>query len=53
MPSRDRPQPATIIVDISTGKIADVLQGKRTQEELPGIELTDAGDLYILPGLVE
>ena len=53
LPGQEQPQPATIIVDITTGKITDVLQGTRTQAELPEIELVEVGERYILPGLVE
>lgn len=53
LPGQGRLEPATIIVDVSTGKITDVIQSKRTQDELPDTELIDAGDRFILPGLVE
>jgi allantoinase len=50
------PQPATITIDIETGKIIQVLpnylpgDARHTEE---GITLIDAGDRIVLPGLVE
>ncbi|OAX42545.1 allantoinase [Rhizopogon vinicolor AM-OR11-026] len=53
LPGSDQPQPATITVDIGTGKISDI-QTVYTQQS-PGGETTfiDAGDKFVLPGLVD
>ncbi|GJE98342.1 allantoinase [Phanerochaete sordida] len=53
LPGQAEPQPATVLVDVSTGKIVDILPGRRSQKELPGVELIDVGDRFILPGLVD
>lgn len=50
------PQPATIVVDITTGKITDIQSGRRARQDFPATEVThwlDAGERLILPGLVE
>ena len=53
LPGADQPTAATIVVDTQTGKIIDVQSGRRAAHELPDVELIDAGDRVILPGLVE
>jgi hypothetical protein len=54
LPGSDQPQPATITVDGSTGKITDI-QTVYTTQQSPGGEtmFVDAGDKFVLPGLVE
>lgn len=51
------PGPATIKVDLSTGKIIEISRGHQTKEGITpdGDEITwiDAGDMTVLPGLVE
>lgn len=50
------PTPATIEVDLPTGKIAAIHAGRRERSHysaVPDDLWIDAGDLYILPGLVE
>ncbi|KAF8658321.1 hypothetical protein AX16_002089 [Volvariella volvacea WC 439] len=48
-------QPATILVDQHTGKIISVHQGHRNAGAVPSGEIAwiDAGDKYLLPGLVD
>lgn len=53
LPGGDQPTAATIVVDVQTGKITDVLPGRRSPDELPDFHVVDAGDNIILPGLVE
>lgn len=55
LPEADQPQPATITVDIGTGKITDVQTVYTQQLEKQGEEtaFVDAGDKFVLPGLVE
>lgn len=52
-----KPQPATFEVNLDTGKIDAVHEGKRDKSEYyastPDELWIDAGDLYVLPGLVE
>lgn len=48
------PQPATIIIDMETGKITEILptyQSRQFQED--GITWIDAGNKVVLPGLIE
>lgn len=51
------PQPATIIINTITGKIAEILpsyQARDTNVQVEdGIIWIDAGDRVVLPGLVE
>ncbi|KAL6298879.1 allantoinase [Sparassis latifolia] len=52
----DRLQSATIIVDIPSGKITDVHTGIHGRSSLPAhqdAEWVEAGDHYVLPGLVD
>lgn len=56
LPEADDLAPATIEVDLATGKIAAVHQGLKSRDEyplLPDERWVDAGDKCILPGLVE
>jgi alpha-D-ribose 1-methylphosphonate 5-triphosphate diphosphatase PhnM len=53
LPGRENPTPGTIRVDIQSGKIIDVTEGKRTSQDFPDSDFIDVGDKYILPGLVE
>lgn len=51
LPGHDAPQPATITIDSTSGKITDI-----KHEYIRNANSTswlDAGDQYILPGLVE
>ncbi len=50
------PRAATVIADVDTGKIIDVLDRTSSRAEFPDVndaDWTDAGDLHILPGIVE
>ncbi|TFK44719.1 hypothetical protein BDQ12DRAFT_593525 [Crucibulum laeve] len=52
----EAPQPATIIIDNSTGKIIDIRQGQLGKSDLylnGDITWIDAGDKVVLPGLVD
>jgi allantoinase len=56
LPGRDDLIPATIEMDLVTGKIVEIYlekRGKDCYEDLQDGMYIDAGDLYILPGLVE
>lgn len=59
LPTHDEPQPATIHADPSTGKITSIelfhsSESQWTNKSKNGdCQFIDAGDLYILPGLVE
>lgn len=55
LPGSDQPQPATITVDTGTGKITDI-QMVYTLQSPYGETMSrfiDAGDKFVLPGLVE
>lgn len=53
----EAPSPATIEVDLASGKIVAVHKGRRDRGEhyadLSDEFWVDAGDLFLLPGLVE
>ncbi|OSD02548.1 allantoinase [Trametes coccinea BRFM310] len=54
--SDGQPRPATVIVDVSTGKIVDILNGISSRSsfaEVDDADWIDAGDKYILPGIVD
>jgi allantoinase len=61
LPDTDSPRPATIIIDLSSGKILSVLPVRLSKNDLtPHIApdshiatYVDAGDKVVLPGLVE
>ena len=60
LPETDIPQPATVVVDISTGKITDIRLGTYSRSDLTlylpsnsEIAWVDAKDKIILPGLIE
>ncbi|CAG7846420.1 Allantoinase [Serendipita indica DSM 11827] len=56
LPAHDQPVPATIHADPSTGKITAIDSGYSPQDAFADndrYEFIDAGDLYILPGLVD
>lgn len=53
LPDYDSPQPATIIVDTTTGKIADIQLGVHLGDDDQDVQQINAGDNFILPGLVE
>jgi allantoinase len=54
LPGSDQLQPATITVNIDTGKITDI-QTVYTERTSSGGETTfiDAGEKFVIPGLVE
>jgi len=54
LPGQNAPQPATITVNPSTGKITDIqLQvGQRPRDDID-VQWIDADNKFILPGLVE
>lgn len=50
------PQPATITIDTSTGKIVDIHPGLQLNRESPDdvdVAWIDAGEKFVLPGLIE
>lgn len=54
--SDGQPRPATVIADAATGKITAILHKTSIRSDFPDIDhahFIDAGDKYILPGLVE
>ncbi|KII92466.1 hypothetical protein PLICRDRAFT_104019 [Plicaturopsis crispa FD-325 SS-3] len=53
LPDYDSPQPATIIVDTTTGKIADIQLGVHLGDDDQDVQQINAGDNFILPGLVD
>lgn len=56
LPDFDLPRPATINVDLKTGKIIGVSLGyidDDTCKEIGDSYFVDAGDKVVLPGLVE
>ena len=58
LPEFDAPQPATMVIDKSSGTIIEIYNDYRHQEigflkEKTGKEWLDLGDKVILPGLVE
>jgi allantoinase len=58
LPGASDPSPATVIVDVASGKITSVEHGKKLQSDFADADVDeadfiDAGDLWILPGLVE
>jgi allantoinase len=61
LPDTDFPQPATVIIDTSSGKIISVLPVRLSQNDLttniaPDSHIAtyvDAGDKIVLPGLLE
>ena len=51
-----QPRPATLIVDAASGKITDVLPHASARTDFADVGdagWVDAGDHYILPGIVE
>ncbi|KAI0366095.1 allantoinase [Pilatotrama ljubarskyi] len=52
-----QPRPATVVADANTGKIVDILDGVTPHQSFPDAVdddgWLDAGDKYILPGLVD
>lgn len=51
-------KPATVVVDLNSGKIADIIHAHRAHDpvDFPDVDdahWIDAGDKYIIPGLVE
>jgi allantoinase len=56
LPDYNTPRPATLIIDLTSGKIKHVYQGKGSStvsDDNTGTQRIDAGDKFILPGLVE
>ncbi|KAA1468042.1 allantoinase [Dentipellis sp. KUC8613] len=56
LPGSKAPQPATIEVSSDTGKIVAVHREQRSRDTYPNVDdehWIDAGDLYLLPGLVD
>ena len=54
--SDGRPRPATLIVDVDTGKITDILDRTSARTDFPDVgdaDWFDAGDRHLLPGIVE
>ena len=55
LPGQAAPQPATITASTSTGKITQIQLGQTTRDDnvSEGVQWIDAGNKFILPGLVE
>lgn len=53
LPDAQNPEPATIVTDIRTGKIVEIVPSYNAKDGLEDVEWVDCGDNYILPGLVE
>lgn len=54
LPDSETPRPATVVVDRATGKITQVILSKAPRSSFPqDAGWIDAGDKYVLPGLVE
>lgn len=55
LPGRDEPVPASIEVDIETGKIVAIHEGEyhRSNTAVDDNNWTDAAENVIIPGLVE
>ncbi|GAA5829653.1 hypothetical protein JCM3766R1_001250 [Sporobolomyces carnicolor] len=55
LPSKTAPSPATLIASLSAGTILSILPGKLARADLPEPveQFIDAGDQWILPGLVD
>lgn len=55
LPDRKEAQPATILVDTTSGKILDVLQGYHATlpQSVKDVVWVDRGEKYLLPGLVD
>ncbi|KAF8893304.1 allantoinase [Infundibulicybe gibba] len=53
LPEWREPQPATIIIDTSTGKIIDIHYGRPQIEMTSDMASVDAGDSLVIPGLVD
>lgn len=56
LPGYETPHTAAIVVDKASGKIVDVKKGPVTRQDFPQASTNDwidAGDKWILPGLVE
>lgn len=56
LPGNDSPRAATIEISSETGKITAVHNERRGRDAYPSIDASawiDAGDKFILPGLVE
>ncbi|EJF58144.1 allantoinase [Dichomitus squalens LYAD-421 SS1] len=54
--SDGQPQPATLIVDLTTGKIVDILGRVSARTDFPDVgdaDWIDAGGKFILPGIVD
>lgn len=52
LPETQQPEPATIVVNVSSGKITQVIKG--VSDDVPtGAQVVDAGDLIVMPGLVD
>jgi allantoinase len=53
LPDHDTPKPATLVIDLASGKIKGVQLGKVHTEYDDDTLRIDAGDKIVLPGLVE
>lgn len=56
LPGSQAPRPATILISSKTGKIIAVHEGRHVRADYPDIvddHWVDAGDRYLLPGLIE
>ncbi|KDQ50281.1 hypothetical protein JAAARDRAFT_142213 [Jaapia argillacea MUCL 33604] len=56
LPDNPQPVPATVEVDLSSGKIISISPGARSKDSYPDIaaeDFIDAGDHIIIPGLVD
>ncbi|KAH0589093.1 Allantoinase [Termitomyces sp. J132] len=56
LPNMTSPVPATLTVELSTGKITDIVLGYQSSDarsDDPTVQWIDAGDKFVLPGLVD
>lgn len=56
LPDQDQPQPATIVLDPSTGKIVNILTKASVKADFPDVaaeDWIDAADNIVMPGIVE
>lgn len=54
LPDNEVPRPATVVVDLPSGKITNILTSRASRSSYPeNTQWIDAGSKYVLPGLVE
>jgi hypothetical protein len=57
LPDREEPTSASVVVDLDTGKIVEIVEGLYQRSDFPRAvdndHWTEAGDNVIIPGLIE